>query len=102
MKALQGFAFTKYAIPVNCNTKIPCKNYKVAKIWPYIPFCPPFPTRYILLECEGKCKYEKIEHKLLRLYSKNLEVLMAKNNLLPLNYILFFSVVSKHTRHTRK
>ena len=31
LKALQGFAFTNYAIPVNFNRNIPCKNYKVAK-----------------------------------------------------------------------
>ena len=34
---------------------------------------------------------KKIGHKLLRLYSKNLKVLMAENSILPLNYILFFS-----------
>ena len=59
LKALHGFAITNYAIVVNFNTNIPCKNYRVAKLWPYLPFCPSFPTRYKLLECEGKCKYEK-------------------------------------------
>ena len=44
---------------------------------------------------------KKIGHKLLRLYSKNLKVLMAENSILPLNYILFFSVVSKHTCHEK-